>query len=296
MMRWSRCEWPAYQRLQPRPQGLQPGAQRAHRTTSATIEKRSLSPCLVVGDAKLTFLKRFDFPSAVIRSEAERACPSSVSRPAAQVETRQVGVGRDQLGQLLHERGDLRLQALAERVDLLLELVDVGLQLLHLAHLRLDRSRAGPGAGDAAARPSRARCRPRPAARSALSATRMMVASERPSSWPRRSSAGSRLTATVPSRTASSAAPTAGSIAGVDGRRTPPGACEAAAREGQQVALSRQRQARAVPVGQLPAVERDVVRPPAPPPRAGARRSARAPRRRRSAWWAGAGSTPGGRP
>src|SRR5262249_56443535 len=67
--------------LEPRPQGLEPRTQRAHRTTSATMEKRSLSPCLVVGEAKFTFLKRFDFPSAVIRSEAERACPSRVSRP-----------------------------------------------------------------------------------------------------------------------------------------------------------------------------------------------------------------------
>src|SRR5262249_6586791 len=60
---------------------LQPCTQRIHRTTSATIEKRSLSPCLVVGDAKFTFLKRLDFPSDVMRSEAERAWPSIVSRP-----------------------------------------------------------------------------------------------------------------------------------------------------------------------------------------------------------------------
>ena len=81
MMRWSRREWPAYQRWQAADERLQARAQRAHRTTSATIEKRSLSPCLVVGEAKLTFLKRFDFSSAVIRSDAERAWPSSVSRP-----------------------------------------------------------------------------------------------------------------------------------------------------------------------------------------------------------------------
>src|SRR5262249_5442003 len=67
--------------LQHVPQALEPRTQRGHRTPSATMEKRSLSPCLVVGEAKFTFLKRFDFPSAVSRSEAERACPSRVRRP-----------------------------------------------------------------------------------------------------------------------------------------------------------------------------------------------------------------------
>src|SRR5262249_55457375 len=68
--------------LEARPHRLPPPAPCAPPTTPATMEKRSLSPCLVVGEAKFTFLKRFDLPRAVRRSEAERACPSSVSRPA----------------------------------------------------------------------------------------------------------------------------------------------------------------------------------------------------------------------
>src|SRR4029450_1461198 len=50
---------PGVPALQAAEHRLEPCAERAHRTTSATIEKRSLSPCLVVGDAKLTFLNRF---------------------------------------------------------------------------------------------------------------------------------------------------------------------------------------------------------------------------------------------
>ena len=79
MMRWSRTECPAYQRPKP-PNSAWSRARSAFTArTSATIEKRSLSPCLVVGELKVTFLKCFDFSRAVIRSDAERAWPSSVS-------------------------------------------------------------------------------------------------------------------------------------------------------------------------------------------------------------------------
>ncbi len=62
--------------------GRGPELAQVHRSTSAVSEKRSLSPLRVVGEVKVTFLKRFDFSSAAIRSEAEWAMPSSVSRPA----------------------------------------------------------------------------------------------------------------------------------------------------------------------------------------------------------------------
>src|SRR5262249_33266750 len=41
-----------------------------HLMTSAVSEKRSLSPCRVVGELNVTFLKRFDFSSAVMMSDA----------------------------------------------------------------------------------------------------------------------------------------------------------------------------------------------------------------------------------
>src|SRR5262249_10814637 len=74
------------------------------------------------------------------RDEVGGGARLPVEREAAgaQVETGQIRVARDQLGELLHQRRDLRLQSLAAGVDLLLQLVDFGLQLLDLADLRLD--------------------------------------------------------------------------------------------------------------------------------------------------------------
>src|SRR5262249_14006019 len=74
------------------------------------------------------------------REEVGGGARLPVERQAAgaQVETGQIRVARDELGELLHQRRDLGLESLAEGVDLLLKLVDLGLELLDLADLRLD--------------------------------------------------------------------------------------------------------------------------------------------------------------